>query len=185
MENSGTLFYVVGPSGVGKDSILNLLRAAQGNEKIIFLHRYITRPANAGNENHIALTPLEFEKRKTAGLFAMSWESHGLSYGLGTELNDYLAKGYHVIMNGSRGYLPEALNLNPDLHVILIQADKTILAERLRARGRETEAEIQERLERAEAFKVEAPKRTIIENNGTLEEAVEQFISVLREVVAV
>lgn len=179
MQTKGTLYYVVGPSGVGKDSIIAKLRETQGNDNVVFLHRYITRPASAGSENHIALSPLEFKKRRAAGLFAMSWESHNLSYGLGIELNTFLEKGMNVVLNGSRGYLPQALEQYPDLHVILIQADKAILAKRLRARGRETEEEIQTRLERAEAFEVVAPQITSIENNTTLEEAV----AALREVI--
>lgn len=183
MKQKGTLFYVVGPSGVGKDSIINALRANQGTEHIIFLHRYITRPADAGNENHISLSRLEFQKRKNEGLFAMDWESHGLCYGIGNELNSYLEKGFHVIMNGSRGYLREALTRYPDLHVILVQADLAILEDRLRSRGRETNSEIQERLSRAAAFTVEAPTLTIIENNGSLASAVEALRSVISKTV--
>ena len=53
----GTLFYVVGASGAGKDSLLAYARAALGGgTPVFFAHRYITRPAEAGGENHVALS---------------------------------------------------------------------------------------------------------------------------------
>ncbi|HEV7393167.1 MAG TPA: phosphonate metabolism protein/1,5-bisphosphokinase (PRPP-forming) PhnN, partial [Burkholderiales bacterium] len=75
----GRLFYVVGASGVGKDSLMQYARDTLHDEHaVLFAHRYITRMAGAGGENHVALTVPEFEIRKRHGLFAMSWQSHDL-----------------------------------------------------------------------------------------------------------
>src|SRR4051812_46339588 len=101
------LFYIIGASGVGKESLINYARTTiNGSLPILFAHRYITRPAQAGNENHIALSTEEFQSRLAGNLFALHWESHGQSYGIGVEINTWLEKGFHVVVNGSRQYLP-------------------------------------------------------------------------------
>ncbi len=71
---SGKLFYVIGPSGSGKDSLIKFARSRLGSVgKIIFAHRYITRPPEAQGENHIYLSNKEFENRKNLGFFSMHW----------------------------------------------------------------------------------------------------------------
>lgn len=68
---------MVGPSGAGKDSVLGYLREQlPAGRPVIFAHRYITRPADAGVENHVALSPAEFRLRREAGLLCFSWDSH-------------------------------------------------------------------------------------------------------------
>ena len=99
----GQLFYLLGASGAGKDSLIDYARQhVAPTDKILFAHRYITRDAHAGGENHIALSADEFHLRRAHGLFAMSWVSHGLAYGVGIEVTHWLDKGFHVIVNGSR-----------------------------------------------------------------------------------
>lgn len=101
---TNALIYIIGPSGSGKDTFINLGRQHLGREPdVCFAHRYITRPASAGGENHIALTEEEFLARQSAGLFAMNWYSHGYHYGIGIEINQWLALGLTVVVNGSRG----------------------------------------------------------------------------------
>ena len=67
----GSLVYVMGPSGAGKDSVLGRARSLlPPAAPVVFAHRYITRPAEAGGENHVALTRDEFATRRACGLFA-------------------------------------------------------------------------------------------------------------------
>ena len=51
----------MGPSGAGKDSILDRARVLTlPGTPVVFAHRYITRPAGSGGENHVALSAAEF-----------------------------------------------------------------------------------------------------------------------------
>ena len=118
----GAFFYVIGPSGAGKDSVIAWARAASDPGRIAFAHRYITRPALADAENHIALTPAEFAARRRAGWFALDWESHGLSYGIGREIDSWRADGIAVVVNGSRIHLAEAAARYPEIRPVLITA---------------------------------------------------------------
>ncbi|SIN75044.1 phosphonate metabolism protein/1,5-bisphosphokinase (PRPP-forming) PhnN [Halodesulfovibrio marinisediminis] len=144
----GTLFYLMGPSGVGKDTLLNTLRSRLEGKSVIVAHRYITRPASATGENHVALSKKEFQKHLVANSFALHWHSHDKNYGIGIEINNWLNQGLSVVINGSRAYLPQARELYPDLQPVLITAPENIIAERLHARQRETKNEILHRLHR-------------------------------------
>jgi ribose 1,5-bisphosphokinase len=175
----GNLFYVIGPSGSGKDSLMSYARKKLAtNPKVVFAHRYITRPANAGGENHVALSEEEFTARVQSSLFAMYWESHGCRYGIGSEINMWLAKGYNVVMNGSREHLPYAQKSHPKLIPVWVEVKQEVLAERLRARGREDEAEITERLMRAAMYRATSGGITI-RNDGALEDAGEQLVQLI------
>jgi ribose 1,5-bisphosphokinase len=180
---SGRLIYVMGASGSGKDSLLRLARQSLGRHSgVCFAHRYITRAADAGGENHIALTPSEFQARLRARLFAMHWSSHGLDYGIGLEINHWLARGLTVVLNGSREYLPQAKHSYPDLLPVWIEVSPQVLRARLHARGRESASEIEARLQRPlpESLKRGQPSQ-LIRNEGPLEDAAAQLIALIEE----
>jgi ribose 1,5-bisphosphokinase len=176
----GKLFYVIGPSGSGKDSLMRYGRERLAADPgVVFAHRYITRPVELHGENHIALTEAEFDARIAASLFAMHWGSHGLRYGIGREIDFWLAKGCNVVMNGSRCYLPEARRRYPALIAVLVTVSSDILAARLRARGREMEDEISQRIVRAKQFIRLEDRLEIIENDAELHVAGERFVRLL------
>jgi len=177
---SGRLIYVMGPSGAGKDSLLGFAREKVPDEPVVFAHRYITRPAGNG-ENHIALTREEFEARSAFGLFALEWSSHALRYGIGIELDAWLARGCTVVVNGSRAHLAQALKRYPQAMVVHVEAAPHILAARLGARARETSEQVAERLSHRASFSVpEGVSLTVIDNSGALEDAVHAFVEVVR-----
>lgn len=176
----GKLFYVIGPSGSGKDSLMRYARERLASDpRVVFAHRYITRPVELHGENHVALTEAEFDARQAAGLFAMHWSSHGLRYGIGQEINFWLAKGCNVVVNGSREYLAEARRRYPALTAILVTVSPEILAARLRARGRETEDQISERIVRARQFMRPEGRLEIIENDDELHVAGDRLVQLL------
>ncbi|MBY0481692.1 MAG: phosphonate metabolism protein/1,5-bisphosphokinase (PRPP-forming) PhnN [Chitinophagaceae bacterium] len=175
-----SLFYVIGASGVGKDSIMKSARACiNGSQRIVFAHRYITRLPNHDAENHIHLSVEEFEQRKQAGFFCFFWNSHGYSYGIGTEVHEWLSLGFNVVINGSREYLPKAQLIFPSLKVILIESSSEIIQQRLRSRGRETNAEIEKRMARNFNF-TELNAMIKINNDGQLDTAVKEMIDIIQ-----
>ncbi len=179
----GRLVYVIGPSGAGKDSVIAYARDRLGTEDggHVFARRHITRPAESGGEDHIPVPPDIFERDCAAGRFALHWRGNGLRYGVGAEIDLWLQAGRHVVLNGSRAYLPEASARYPALLPVLIEIDPAVLRQRLLARGRETPGQIEERIRRAaELDKVDHPALAVIANNGPLTQAGEAFVSLLK-----
>lgn len=171
------LFYVMGPSGSGKDSLLRALRERLNPaDPVVIAHRYITRAADA-NEASVALSSEEFHRRIELGCLALHWHSHGLHYGIGVEIEQWLARGLKVIVNGSREYLPQALARYPKLCAVHVRVQPEVLAARLRQRGRESEAEIAQRMARAMLpFEVPANCALVeIDNSGVLEDSAMKF----------
>lgn len=135
---------IVGPSGAGKDTLIRGALAARPDLRLV--RRVITRPTDAGGEDFEGVTPEDFAQRKARGDFALTWEAHGLSYGIP---RDQIAGPGDVIFNGSRAALPAAVRIFPGLRVILVTAPEIVLASRLAARGRETATDIRDRLSRS------------------------------------
>jgi ribose 1,5-bisphosphokinase len=186
-EMSGVLLYVIGPSGSGKDSLmLHARHALEQDSSVVFAHRYITRPHDAGGENHVALSEAEFDSRMARKLFPLHWHSHGMRYGIGCEINQWLAKGLVVIVNGSRAYLQQASKNYPELIPLLIEVSADVLRGRLQSRGRETDSEIEARLMRAEEFKaLQHPRLQRFRNDAPLNETGPAFVELIRSKIRV
>src|SRR5690606_21587410 len=92
-----------------------------------------------------------FEASVGRGAFALHWRAHGLGYGIPAAMADDLAAGRNVVVNVSRAVIEEARARFQPVRVVVVTASPAILAERLRQRNREAQADIARRLARAEA----------------------------------
>ena len=167
------LVLVVGPSGAGKDTLLNAAREMFSDDpRVHFVRRVITRPADPDGENHEPVTEAEFAARD----FALSWSAHGLRYGISA-----VDAAPVVVANVSRGVIATAA-AQYDARVIEVTAPPEILAARLAARGRETAADVTRRLDRTAPIPPGAAVETVW-NDATLAIGVERFVAALRRVV--
>lgn len=175
---TGRLFYVVGPSGAGKDTLL--AGAVAANPRLIWARRSITRPESAGGEPFEGVLDDEFQRRLDAGEFALHWDAHGLRYGVMHAALAPLAGGRDVVLNGSRGAIAQAQAAFPSLQVLLITAPNDVLAARLAARGRESKADITARLARAN---FELPRGVFaceVINDSDLETGVSRLLQAIK-----
>jgi phosphonate metabolism protein PhnN/1,5-bisphosphokinase (PRPP-forming) len=139
-----------------------------------FVRRVITRPADAGGEDHEAVSDAGFLARD----FALRWQAHGLRYGIPTDIADDLARGVTVVANVSRTVIAEAARRFP-VRVIEVSAPPAALAARVAARGREAQADLSARLSRNVALPPDVPAETVM-NDGTPEEGAARFLAALR-----
>ncbi len=149
MTQPGTLVLVVGPSGAGKDTLLDAARLAlSGEARVHFARRVVTRSVQPDGEQHEPVDEAAFARRHAAGGFALSWEAHGLRYGIPATIEAELARGTTVVASVSRTVIAEAAVRHRVL-VVEVTAPPAVLAARLHARGREDAAAVAARLARA------------------------------------
>ncbi|MGO4170952.1 phosphonate metabolism protein/1,5-bisphosphokinase (PRPP-forming) PhnN [Bosea sp. TAF32] len=178
---AGALVLVVGPSGAGKDTLMDAGRAGlAGDPRFRFARRLITRPAMAGAEDHDSCDEAAFREAEVKGDLALSWRAHGLSYGIPAAELAGIAEGAVVIVNISRAVIAAAERLAERVVVLNITAPVPVLAQRLAARGRESEADIAARLKREAPLTAESAEIVTIMNDRSIAEAAEELLAVLR-----
>ncbi|NIZ15281.1 phosphonate metabolism protein/1,5-bisphosphokinase (PRPP-forming) PhnN [Phaeobacter sp. HF9A] len=170
-QRKGPVIAVVGPSGVGKDSLMQGLAVA--DPRLRAMRRVITRAPEAGGEDYQPVTEAEFEALATAGVFALHWRAHGLRYGIPRDIEALRIGASGVLVNLSRAVLLQAQEVFDDFRVISVTATPEVLAARLAARGREDAAEVQRRLSRASLALPEGLAQLFeVDNSGALGKAV-------------
>lgn len=175
----GIFFYIVGASGVGKDTLISgALQRLSNTERYTQVRRVITRPAGPG-EDHEPATAESFARQLAAGRFLHHWQAHGLDYGIPTDVLGDLACGRNVIANGSRAALKHLVGKVHPVVVVEISAPRDNLRNRLIERGRETDAEIDARLSRQVEIYPQGVDVIRISNDSSVEAGVEKLVRAL------
>ncbi|HDS1728483.1 TPA: phosphonate metabolism protein/1,5-bisphosphokinase (PRPP-forming) PhnN [Pseudomonas putida] len=181
-SGTGRLIFLIGPSGSGKDSLIDASRERLAAAGVEIARRVITRSAEAKGEAAHGVTPEQFETLRAQGAFAMHWHANGLNYGIAQQVDEWMAAGRAVLVNGSRAYLAEARQRYPDLLAVLVEVRPEVLRQRLLARGRENAEEIEQRLARSARLQAPPdPSVHVLDNSTTLEAAVAALFGLLRD----
>jgi ribose 1,5-bisphosphokinase len=186
---AGCLIYLMGPSGSGKDTVLQGLGARLGRQDCYIAQRIVTRAADPSETDALSVSAEEFKQLEQRGALAMAWHAHGLAYGISRAIDTRLDAGCDVLVNGSRAYLPRARQDYPNLLAVLLTVKPEVLRQRLQARGRESDAEIELRLARNHSW--QQPVSTdesewnteifLIDNSGPVEHAIQSLTAFLRQ----
>jgi ribose 1,5-bisphosphokinase len=180
----GVFVAVAGPSGAGKDTIINYAREKlAGRAEFVFARRVITRAADANSEDHDSLTPDAFAAAERDGAFSLVWEAHDLRYGLPASIDMEIGRGRVVIANISRQIIPALDARYEHFGLVAISAHRDVIAKRLAARGRESEEAIAKRLGRVAKEDLIRADAIHIENSGPKENAGERFVAMLEAAV--
>jgi phosphonate metabolism protein PhnN/1,5-bisphosphokinase (PRPP-forming) len=167
------IILIVGASGVGKDS---LLKSLKGKININFVKRYITREPDQ-NENNYYIDDEAFHRLKKDDFFISTWEAHTNKYAIA---KNQIVDGLNLI-SISRGAIKDFENYFDNVITIEITLSKDMLYKRLKNRGRETEEQIQKRLERSYS-KIEAKQIIQFDNSKSIKESSIDFLELLQRI---
>lgn len=97
----------------------------------------------------------------------MIWQANDLCYGVRRGMEAHLKAGRDVVVNGSREYVPQLMQLFPDAKIVWIEADTKLVMDRLIKSKSNSGAALLRRQERIDQFMAPAQHEIIrIDNSG-------------------
>lgn len=155
-QQAGCLVILSGPSGVGKDTVIDAWSAVDSRVRRVVA--YTTRQPRAGEVDGVAyhfVSRAEFQKIAEAGGFLEHKEVHGNWYGTPIkETDDLLRDSKIAVLKIDVQGAMDVMNARPDVtSIFLLPPSEDDLVDRITSRGSDCEDVIAKRLENA---KIEA-----------------------------
>ena len=153
MTGPGLLFVVSGPSGAGKDTLVEALRANRPSLRYsVSATTRARRPEERDEEHYFFVSEPEFERLRAGGGLLEWREYNGNRYGTPRDyVERSLREGYDVVVKPEVNGALAVKAAYPDAVLIFLVPDRfSNLRERLLARRTETNEEIARRLEIAQ-----------------------------------
>jgi guanylate kinase len=182
------LVIISGPSGVGKDTIIDALRLLPGARDFHYVVTATTRnrrPGEVDGVDYHFLEPERFARLRAEGEFLEANQVHGNWYGTPrTQLRDSLAAGRDVILKidvqGAqvvKEKIPEALL------IFLVPPSLEDLFSRLRSRATETadQLEVRQRNAAIELARQEDYDYVVVNETGQVERTAERILGIISE----
>jgi guanylate kinase len=185
IEVGGTLFVVAAPSGAGKSSLVNALLEREPTISLSISHT--TRPPRVGElygRHYYFVERDAFEKQVAAGVFLEHAEVHGNLYGTsGTTVQALLAQGRDVLLEIDWQGAQQIRRSKPDcVSVFILPPSRAELERRLRGRGSDTAAVIEQRLRNSREEIAHAHEFDFILINDVFDDALTDLQSIVRAV---
>jgi guanylate kinase len=182
---AGTLFVVAAPSGAGKSSLVNALLEREPTISLSISHT--TRPPRVGElygRHYYFVERDAFEKQVAAGVFLEHAEVHGNLYGTsGTTVQALLAQGRDVLLEIDWQGAQQIRRSKPDcVSVFILPPSRAELERRLRGRGSDTAAVIEQRLRNSREEIAHAHEFDFILINDVFDDALTDLQSIVRAV---
>jgi guanylate kinase len=186
------LLVLAGPAGSGKSTLCDrLVAAGLGFSRVVTTTTRAPRDGEADGVHYHFFAPAEFDRRLEAGEFLeWAWVHGERRYGtLAASVLGPLLLGTNLVMSVDVQGVESLRRLgaqNPFLKrvmtTVFIRVDYDRLLARMRARGKDEEAEIARRMATAEAELREAPKFDFIIESRTRDDDFDELLSILRRV---
>ena len=182
-ENNGLLIVFSGPSGSGKDSVLELLRDQVDDVQLSV--SLTTREKRAGEQHgvhYFFVTREDFERKIAAGEVLEYAQYNGQYYGTPkTAVDEWLAQGKTVILEIEVQGAEDIRRIYPGcVGVFLLPPSIETLRQRLRGRRSNTEEDIERRIGIAKQEIPHALNYDYCIMNDKLDQAVQDFHAVIR-----
>lgn len=182
-HQSGQVFVITGPSGVGKGTLIRALLHRIPNLELSV--SATTRPPRSGEQTGVDyhfLTPEQFEERVRAGDFLEHATYSGNRYGtLRSELERRLRDGAPIVLEIEVQGARQVRQAMPDaVAVFIAPPSREALRARLMGRGTDSPEQVEARLRTADEELQARPEFAHAVINDRLEEAVEELTEIVQ-----
>ncbi len=182
---SGLAFVVTGPSGAGKNSVID--RVIERLPGLVYSVSYTSRtkrPSEEADVDYVFVTPQEFDQRIEQGDFLEHVTYLDDHYGTSrSQIDGFVAKGLDVILNievkGARTLQQADLSPLRVLYIFLTPSSPNELELRLRKRNTEDESKIERRLAVAQEEMKQLPCFDYLIINDDLDTAVDELAAII------
>jgi guanylate kinase len=178
----GKLLVISGPSGVGKSTVIQGIRAR--HSKMYFSVSATTRKMREGDAEGVTYlfkTPEAFQEMIQADAFLEYAKYSGNCYGTPRQpVEEHLAQGIDVIMDiDVQGAMQIQKNCPDAVLIFLVAPSFALIEQRLRGRGDTSEVDIEKRLKQARWEYAQAERYDYIVMNDAPERAVTDIDCIL------
>jgi len=181
----GLAFVVTGPSGAGKNSVIDRVMAQlPGLTYSVSYTSRARRPNEVDGEDYVYVTARAFRERIESGDFLEHVTYLDDHYGTSrSQIDGFIANGLDVILNvevtGARTLQAKAIPGIRVIYVFLTPSSVDELEARLRKRNTEDEEKIQRRLAVAKREMLALPDFDYLVINDDLDTAVDELASII------
>ncbi|MDE6660218.1 MAG: guanylate kinase [Anaeroplasmataceae bacterium] len=184
LNDRGLLVVISGPSGVGKGTVRRALFNMPNNNLVysVSMTTREKRPGEVDGVDYYFVSKDEFKKRKAEGKFLETAEFVGNYYGTPLDkVNEQLDLGNEVVLEIEvDGAQQVKKKMSDCVMIFIVPPGKQALYDRLKRRGTESEANIKERIEKANReFKV-AHLYDYIVVNDDVNNAADRIMAIIR-----
>ena len=182
---SGLAFVVTGPSGAGKNSVID--RAMAVLPGLVYSVSYTSRPrrpTEVTGEDYVFVSQEQFVQRIEDGDFLEHVTYLDDHYGTSrSQLEGFISDGLDVILNievkGAKTLQGKDMGRTKVLYIFLTPSSTEELESRLRKRNTEDNPKIERRLEVAKREMLELPCFDFLIINDDLDTAVQELVSII------
>ena len=186
-EGVPLLVVVSGPSGVGKDTLLERLAQLNGDVKMQFVVTATTRKPREGERdgvNHHFMDRTAFERMIERGELLEYANVYGNYYGVPkSQVRDALREGRHVLLRVDVQGAERLRTVAPEaVFVFVLPPSLETLEARLHARGKDSPESIKTRLAAART-EIEQSDRfdyRIVNGDGAIDDSVKELVDIIR-----
>jgi guanylate kinase len=183
---SGLAFVVTGPSGAGKNSVID--RVMERLPGLVYSVSYTSRsrrPSEVDGEDYVFVSQKQFVQRVNDGDFLEHVTYLDGHYGTSrSQLEGFISDGLDVILNievkGAKTLQGKDMGRTKVLYIFLTPSSTEELESRLRKRNTEDDSKIERRLAVAKREMQQLPCFDYLILNDDLEIAVQELASIIR-----
>ena len=182
-KKKGLLIILSGPSGAGKDTVLDIVTSRTENIKVsVSMTTRKKRDNEIDGVNYYFTSPEEFERNIKAGNMLEYAEYSGNYYGTPKEpVDKMLSRGINVVLKIEVQGAGNIRRIYPDaVSVFIMPKSLEILEQRLRLRSTDSQEAVLKRLKTAEEEIKRIDEYDYLIINDEIEKACSDFESIIR-----